>query len=111
MHTRDHEPTVRCPYEVADSMSLTSPSGGPVMEPIGGVLGWAARSPTFEAFRFREFRLLWLGQLGSAMGQWMDQVTRGWLMYDLTGSALQLGLISALRFFPILLLSPLAGTV
>src|SRR4051812_20589905 len=52
-----------------------------------------------------------MGQLGSAMGQWMDQVTPGWLMYDLTGSPPPLGLISALRFFPILLLSPLAGTI
>src|SRR4051812_43134816 len=80
------------------------------MDPISGPLRWLTRSATFEAFRFREFRYLWLGQLGSSMGQWMDQVTRGWLMYDLTGSALQLGLVSAVRFFPILLLSPLAGT-
>ncbi|HZT06463.1 MAG TPA: MFS transporter [Chloroflexota bacterium] len=82
----------------------------PVMGAVGGPIGLLARWSTFEAFQFREFRLLWLGQLGSAMGQWMDQVTRGWLMYDLTGSALQLGLVSAIRFFPILLLSPLAGT-
>ena len=54
--------------------------------------------------------MLWLGQLGSAMTQWMDQVTRGWLMYDLTGSALQLGLVTVVQVLPILLLSPIAGT-
>src|SRR5439155_15725850 len=75
-----------------------------------GPFAWLGRAGTFEALKFREFRLLWLGNLCSSMGMMMDQVTRGWLMYELTGSALQLGLISAIRFFPILLLSPLAGT-
>ena len=68
------------------------------------------RIRTFEAFRFREFRYLWLSQLGTAVGYWMDQVTRGWLMYDLTGSALQLGLVTAVQVLPLLLLSPIAGT-
>ncbi|MEA2642793.1 MAG: hypothetical protein QOF51_4187 [Chloroflexota bacterium] len=76
-----------------------------------GLLGTITRFRTFEALRYREFRLLWMGQFGSAMGMWMDQVTRGWLIYELTGSALQLGLISAIRFFPLLFLSPLAGTM
>jgi len=40
----------------------------------------------------------------------MDQVTRGWLMYDLTGSALQLGLVTMVQMVPLLLLSPVAGT-
>jgi MFS family permease len=44
------------------------------------------------------------------MTLWMDQVTRGWLMYDLTGSALQLGLVTMVQVLPILLLSPVAGT-
>ncbi len=66
---------------------------------------------TFEAFQFREFRLLWLGQFTTGMGQWMDQVARGWLLYDLTGSTVQLGLVGALRVVPLLLLSPIAGTL
>ena len=32
------------------------------------------------------------------MGMWMDQVTRGWLIYQITGSALQLGLANRLTF-------------
>ena len=38
----------------------------------------------FEALRHREYRLLWYGQVFSSMGTWMDQVTRGWLIYELT---------------------------
>ena len=80
-------------------------------EEAGGLLGILTRYPTFDALRYREFRLLWMGQLSSSMGMWMDQVTRGWLMYDLTGSAFDLGLVNAMRLLPILLLSPLAGTM
>ena len=40
----------------------------------------------------------------------MDQVTRGWLIYALTDSALQLGLVRGIQAIPFLLLSPIAGT-
>src|SRR5262245_63385897 len=45
------------------------------------------------------------------MGQWMDQMTRGWLMYELTRSALDLGLATALRGLPLLFFGILAGAV
>jgi MFS family permease len=67
--------------------------------------------PALGALQFREFRLLWMSQLTTAIGQWMDQVARGWLLYDLTGSPLQLGLVGMIRIFPLLLLSPIAGTL
>lgn len=69
------------------------------------------RVRALEPFQFREFRLLFLAQLTTAMAQWMDQVARGWLLYDLTGSPLQLGLVGTLRIFPLLFLSPIAGTM
>ena len=61
-------------------------------------------------FRFREFRLLWLGHSLASMAFWMDQVSRGWLIYELTESALQLGMIRGVQAIPTLLLSPVAGT-
>jgi MFS family permease len=64
----------------------------------------------FEVLRLREFRLLWLGQACSGMAVWMDQVTRGWLIYELTDSALQLGLVRGIQAIPFLLLSPVAGS-
>jgi MFS family permease len=69
------------------------------------------RVRALEALQFREFRLLWLGQFTTAMGTWMDQVARGWLLYDLTGQPFQLGLVGFLRVFPLLFLSPIAGTM
>jgi MFS family permease len=65
----------------------------------------------FEGFRFREYRLLWSGFVCMAMGLWMDQVTRGWLIYELTNSPVQLGLVRGVQAIPILFLSPVAGSM
>jgi MFS family permease len=64
---------------------------------------------TFESLSMRDYRLLWLGQLTTSMGQWMDQTARSWLIYTLTGSALQLGFVSAVRGAPLLLFGVVAG--
>ena len=69
------------------------------------------RLRTFAALRHREFRLLWSGQASTAMAMWMDQVARGWLMYELTNSSVQLGLVQGIRAVPMLVLSPVAGSV
>jgi len=45
------------------------------------------------------------------MGQWMDQVTRGWLIYQLTGSPTQLGLATASRGLPLLIFGTVAGAL
>lgn len=67
--------------------------------------------PTFASLHVRDYRLLWLGQVFSSNGQWMDQVTRGWLIYHMTGSALQLGLATALRGLPFLFFGVIAGVI
>jgi MFS family permease len=69
------------------------------------------RLRTFAALRHREFRLLWAGQAVTAMAMWMDQVVRGWLLYALTNSPVQLGLVHGIQAIPLLVLSPIAGSV
>jgi predicted MFS family arabinose efflux permease len=44
-------------------------------------------------------------------GQWIQQVTLGWLAYDLTGSSIVLGTISGLRALPFLFITPTAGVM
>ena len=63
------------------------------------------------AFRHRDFRLFWGGQLVSLIGTWMQSVGQSWLVLELTGSPLQLGIVNALQFTPILLLSPVGGAL
>jgi MFS family permease len=63
------------------------------------------------ALRHRDFRLFWIGQLISQIGTWMQSVAQAWLVLDLTHSPLQLGVVSALQFTPVLLLSPIGGVL
>jgi MFS family permease len=74
-------------------------------------MNFVRRIRTFESLSLPNFRLLWLGQLSTSMGQWMDQTARSWLIYKITGSPLQLGLVSAVRGLPLLLFGIVAGVV
>jgi len=67
--------------------------------------------PRRLALRHRDFRLFWSGQLVSLIGTWMQSVGQAWLVLELTGSPLQLGLVTALQFTPILILSPVGGAL
>jgi len=59
--------------------------------------------------RLPDFRRFWLSRLaGTAAGQ-MLLVALGWQMYDLTGSAWDLGLVGLAQFLPALLLALPAG--
>lgn len=42
-------------------------------------------------------------------GQWVQQVTLGWLIYDLTGNSMLLGALNGIRATPFLITGPLAG--
>jgi MFS family permease len=79
-------------------------------EKLAWPIALLVRMRAFEALRHRDYRLLWYGQVFGSMGTWMDQVTRGWLIYELTDSALQLGLVRGIQAIPFLLLSPIAGS-
>jgi MFS family permease len=64
------------------------------------------------AFKWRNFRLLFSGQLLSMSGTFMTQnLTIPWLVYDLTQSAWLLGLAGFLQFLPTLLLIPFSGVL
>jgi MFS family permease len=69
------------------------------------------RFRTFDSLSVRDYRLLWFAQINNSMGQWMDQVTRGWLIYTLTGSPVQLGLAMATRSIPLLFFGVIAGAL
>lgn len=64
-----------------------------------------------RALNHRDFRLFWLGQMGSQVGTWMHAVAQAWLVLQLTGSAFRLGLVGTLQWGPMLVLSPLAGVL
>jgi MFS family permease len=73
----------------------------------GGLLGGLRL--LVRAFRYRNYRLFFAGQLVSLIGTWMQMIAASWLVYRLTGSPLLLGVIGFLSQIPALLLSPVAG--
>jgi MFS family permease len=70
-----------------------------------------AAHDTFRSFAHRNFRLFFGGQIVSQAGTWMQSVAIVWLVLDLTGSGLALGLVTAAEFLPILVLGAWAGVV
>ncbi|GAA3118372.1 MFS family permease [Kribbella aluminosa] len=66
-------------------------------------------SPTFRAFKVRNFRLYASGAIVSNVGTWMQRVAQDWLVLELTHSGAALGIVTGLQFLPALLLGPYAG--
>lgn len=68
-------------------------------------------TPALRAFRHRNFRIFFAGQLVSVVGTWLQMVAMSWLVYRLTGSAFMLGVAAAAQQIPVLFLAPIAGVV
>ena len=65
----------------------------------------------FRAFAHRNYRIYAGGNAVSLNGIWMQRVAVGWLAWTLTHSGTWLGIVSMAEFFPVVLLSPLAGAL
>ena len=60
-------------------------------------------------WQYKSFIRLWFARLASVAAGQMLMVALGWQMYDLTGSAWDLGLVGLLQFLPALVLTLPAG--
>jgi MFS family permease len=67
-------------------------------------------SGRLAALRYRDFRLFWSGQLISNIGTWMQMTATSWLLYQLSGSPILLGLNGIFRAIPALGLGLISGT-
>ncbi len=70
-----------------------------------GPLQRVSRLRTFQALHNPHYRMLWLGMLSAFLTMNMQQVARGWLAYELTGSARALALVAISWGAPMLLFS------
>ncbi len=66
---------------------------------------------TLAPLRHRDFRRLWTGTFFATAGQWIQQATLGWVVYEVTRSPGLLGAVLGVRAIPMLLLAPLSGLV
>lgn len=64
---------------------------------------------TFRSFRSRNFRLFFIGQTISQVGNWLTMVSLVLLILNRTDNGLAVGLLSAAQFAPILFLGAFAG--
>jgi MFS family permease len=62
------------------------------------------------ALRYRDFQLFWTGHLISNIGTWMQMTATNWLLYQLTGSPVLLGLNGIFRAVPAIGLGVISGT-
>jgi MFS family permease len=69
----------------------------------------ASVSHAWRALRHRNFQLFFVGQSISVIGTWMTRVATSWLVYQLTHSALLLGVVSFAGQIVSFLLGPIAG--
>ncbi len=61
--------------------------------------------------RNRSFRQLWLGQVVSQMGDWLDTLALYTLILQLTGSGRDVGLLLVARFVPSFFFGPISGVI
>jgi MFS family permease len=70
-----------------------------------------ARFQGWRALQHRNYRLFFGGQLISLIGTWMQTVAQAWLVLQLTGDPLLLGVVAAAQFLPVLLLGLFGGLI
>ena len=76
-----------------------------------GAASRSGRLGTFASLQERNFRLLLTGTTLSNAAHWIQQVTLGWLVYDLTGSGTMLGTLNLFRSLATVGLAPVSGLV
>lgn len=64
-----------------------------------------------RSLKNRNYRLYFIGQSISLIGTWIQVIAMSWLVYEITGSALMLGLIGFVSRIPTLFLGPFAGVI
>lgn len=72
---------------------------------------WRAARITFRSMSVRNYRLYFAGQLISTTGTWMQSIAQAWLVLQITGSGVALGVTVALQFLPVLLVGAWGGLV
>lgn len=71
----------------------------------------AGTQATFASLRVRNFRLFFVGQLISQVGNWLTLIAQTLLVLKLTDNGVALGGLAAAQFGPVLVLGPWAGLV
>jgi len=83
----------------------------PIARPTQSNRPGALARRTFRALRIYNYRLFFISQVVSMSGTWMQSVAQSWLVLQLTGSGVDLGITVGLQFGPVLVLGAWAGAL
>lgn len=92
-------------------MTTPSGSGEQLSDLVPGADATSRLPRGIAAFRHRNFRLFWTGQLISLIGTWMATIAQAWLVLKLTNNPFALGIVAAAQYTPVLLLGLLGGVL
>lgn len=70
-----------------------------------------ANDGAFEAFRSRPYRLFWSSAVVSNTGTWLNNLTVPYVLYQITGDAIWVGIASLAQWGPQVVLGPWAGAL
>ncbi len=85
---------------------MAAPTDGPPQASVPSFLAGPLRT-----LQFRDFRILWVATMAMSMGFWMQQLTLGWLVLEISDSAFWVGAAEAARLAPFLLFGLVSGTI
>lgn len=64
-----------------------------------------------RALKHRDFALFWASSIASSSGTWLQNLAVPWVLFQITGSALWVGLAAAAQSIPFVVGSPLGGVI
>ncbi|MDA0789339.1 MAG: MFS transporter [Proteobacteria bacterium] len=73
--------------------------------------GVVTRTSMFQSLAIRDFRLLWLSNLCASFAMQMQMIARGWLIYDMTNSAMALAWVMLSFMLPSFVFSLAGGVI
>ena len=95
-----------------DHRNEEPPSPSPGLVESAPKSGWLQKFLIpFASLKNRNFRLLWLGDMGQSSAMWADQVARSWLTWQLTESATAIGLVNVFRALPLITVGLVGGVI
>ena len=62
-----------------------------------------------SALQFRDFRILWIGSIAAGAAAWALIVARGWLVWDMSHSSLDVAIVTFLAMIPRVIIPPFSG--
>lgn len=94
--------------EAPNTATIPDAQAGDIRRQPVGEVGWI---PALSAFGHRNYRIFFCGQIISLTGTWIKTTAEGWLVYDISGSSVALGLIRFATMLPFALLALWGGIV